>query len=145
MFADFWNCTVLITLQAYQDKYADQKILTVLIQSKLKPVTKIKKPSLTLSLEKRWHGVPHNGGSLICPTKHSQKENTQTSLMYVLNVQQPKGSVLRRLNQQFTASISSGVPSEPDMDTICSKPFCFYLTLSLERNVKLRLFSKNGL
>lgn len=74
-----------------QDKYADQKILIVLTQSKLKPVTKMKKPSLTLSLEEQWHGVPHNGGSLICPTKHPQKENIQTSLRCVLHVQQPKG------------------------------------------------------
>lgn len=115
--------------QAYQDKYADQKIFTVLIQSKLEAVTKIKKPFLTVSLEKRWQGVPYNGGSLICPTNHSQKETIQTSFLYVLHVQQPKRICSQRLNQQFAESISSGVPSESDMDTISSKPFCFYLTL----------------
>lgn len=145
MFGGFWNCTVLITLQPYQDKFTNQKIFTVLIQSKLKAVTKIKKPSLTVSLEEWSHGVPHNSGSLVCLTKHSQKESTQISLMSVLHVQQPKRICSQRLIQQFPESISSGVPSESDMDTTCSKPFCFYLILSLERNVKLRVVSKNGL
>lgn len=144
VFADFWNCKLLITPQAYQDKYTDQKIFTVLIQSKLEAVTKIKKPSLMVSLEKWWQGVPYNGGSLICPTNHSQKETIQTSFIYVLYVQQPELICSQRLNQQFTESISSGVSSESDMNITSSKPFCFYLILSLKRNVKLRVFSKLG-
>lgn len=44
--------------QAYQDKYAEQKIFTVLIQSEFESVTKIvfvlKEPSLTASLEMWW-------------------------------------------------------------------------------------------
>lgn len=107
VFADFWNSTLLTTPQAYKDKYAEQKIFTVLIQSEFEAVTKIvfvlKKSSLTGSLEMWWKrsSVLWYIFVSVFDMSHQafSKGNYTDMLYYMLCVQQPKLICSQRLSQ----------------------------------------------